>query len=96
MDMNLCADCGGSGMDAMTFTLGAGGMLICFALGGGLALLAGDLSRAANLSRVTAASVGALLLVIAVAALEVRPAFVFPFSFLLGEGLAVHRMYRKA
>ena len=95
MDMNLCADCGGSGMDAMTLALGAGGLIICFALGAALALFAGALSRAANLSLVTAASVAALLVVVAVAALDVRPALVFPVSFLVGEGLAVHRMYRK-
>ena len=96
MDMNLCADCGGNGMDAMTLALGAGGVLICFALGAGLALLSAAFARVANLSLVTVASVSALLLVIAVAALQVRPAFVFPFSFLVGEGLAVHRMHRKA
>lgn len=32
MDMNLGAECGGSGMDAMTLAVGAGGVLIWLAV----------------------------------------------------------------
>jgi lipopolysaccharide export LptBFGC system permease protein LptF len=92
MDMNLCADCGGSGMNAATFALAAGGVIICFALGAALALLAGTLSRGA----VPIALVIGLVLIIGVASLNMRPALVFPFAFFLGEGLTLHRLHRDA
>lgn len=96
MDMNLCADCGSNGIDAMTFAMGAAGALVCFALGAGLALLSGRLSRSMNLPLLAVALVPALLLALALASSGLRPALLFPLAFMIGEGLTLRRMYQNA